>query len=177
MTDKATESMLTDRITTHNNGTEPAHSDTEVMTAVRLVILSGERLRQRLAAELGIGISEILALGHLFHDGELTPRDLSDRLNLSSGTMTALVDRLEESGLAARAPNPTDRRSQLVSISKSGSEAMEGVYARFDLSAQQAIDGLTSPARGEFITLITEIAAEMDKFARSDDAEMDTFVD
>lgn len=176
MTDKAADSRSTDRTTTHDSSTEPRPTDTEVMTAVRLVILSGERLRQRLAAELGVGISEILALGHLYHDGELTPRDLSDRLNLSSGTMTALVDRLEESGLATRAPNPTDRRSQLVSITNGGREAMEGVYIRFDLSAQQAIGGLAPAARGEFMTLVTEIAAEMDKFARSDDAEMDTLV-
>lgn len=147
------------------------------MRAVRLVILAGERLRQRLAAELGIGISEILALGHLFHDGELTPRDLSDRMNLSSGTMTALVDRLEESGLASRGPNPTDRRSQFVSITEAGSEAMEGVYARLDVSAQQAINPLRPDQRREFITLVTEIATEMDKFARSDDAELETYAD
>ena len=68
-----------------------------------------------MARRAGLGLSEMAALEHLQHShGGLTPTELGRRLSLSSGAITALVDRLERTGHVERRPNPADRRSSVV---------------------------------------------------------------
>lgn len=67
-----------------------------------------------MAAEMDLTPSEMAACDHLHLDGPLTPRELGERIRLTSGAVTALVDRLVARGFAERQPNPRDRRSVLV---------------------------------------------------------------
>ena len=68
-----------------------------------------------MARRTGLGLSEMAALEHLQHShAGLTPTELGRRLSLSSGAITALVDRLERTGHVERRPNPADRRSSVV---------------------------------------------------------------
>ena len=69
-----------------------------------------------MARRTGLGLSEMAALEHLQQAGEggLTPTQLGRRLSLSSGAVTALVDRMERAGQVERRPNPDDRRSSVV---------------------------------------------------------------
>jgi DNA-binding MarR family transcriptional regulator len=68
-----------------------------------------------LQIEVGEVLAFAAALEHLQHShGGLTPTELSRRLSLSSGAITALVDRLERTGHVQRRPNPADRRSSVV---------------------------------------------------------------
>src|SRR3712207_8511846 len=57
-----------------------------------------------MARRTGLGLSEMAALEHLQHAGEggLTPTQLGRRLSLSSGAVTALVDRMERAGQGDR---------------------------------------------------------------------------
>lgn len=55
----------------------------------------------------------------------LTPTDLSRSLLVSSGTMTHQIDQLEEAGLVQRLPDPSDRRSSLVTLTGAGRERID----------------------------------------------------
>jgi DNA-binding MarR family transcriptional regulator len=50
----------------------------------------------------------------------LTPSQISERMLVSSATMTGVIDQLEYRGWVRRLPNPDDRRSVLVEITDSG---------------------------------------------------------
>ena len=50
----------------------------------------------------------------------MTLGELSQRMMVSNGNITGLVDRLREQGLIKRKPSPTDRRVQIVSLSAEG---------------------------------------------------------
>ena len=50
----------------------------------------------------------------------MTLGELSQRMMVSNGNLTGLVDRLREQGLIRRKPSPTDRRVQIVSLSAEG---------------------------------------------------------
>nr|WP_282572220.1 MarR family transcriptional regulator [Roseomonas acroporae] len=50
----------------------------------------------------------------------LTPTQLSAALLLSGAGMTSRLDRLEEAGLAVRLPEPADRRSILIGLTRKG---------------------------------------------------------
>lgn len=57
-------------------------------------------------------------------DAQHTVRGLAARLEVSKPAITRSLDRLEELGLARRAPDPRDRRSVLVTRTRKGSELL-----------------------------------------------------
>ncbi|MFC0432354.1 MarR family winged helix-turn-helix transcriptional regulator [Kutzneria buriramensis] len=69
---------------------------------------------------LGINGTDLRCLEHLIDAGELTPRELGERLNLVTGSVTAMLDRLEKLDLLARAPHPADRRKVVVRLTDAG---------------------------------------------------------
>ncbi len=74
------------------------------------------------AKRMGLEASEIAALEHLQAAGPMTQKHLGERLSMSPGAVTAMIDRLVSRGYVERIPNPEDRRSALVIITKAGLE-------------------------------------------------------
>jgi DNA-binding MarR family transcriptional regulator len=74
------------------------------------------------AKRMSLEASELAALEHLQATGPMTQKRLGERLSISAGAVTAMIDRLESRGHVERTPNPEDRRSALVLITKAGLE-------------------------------------------------------
>ena len=74
------------------------------------------------AKRMSLEASELAALEHLQDAGPMTQKRLGERLSISPGAVTAMIDRLESRGYVERIPNPEDRRSSLVLITKAGLE-------------------------------------------------------
>ena len=92
----------------------------------QLVYLQAVATLQHAAAvarRMGLGLTDLHALEHLSRE-ELTPKQLGERLFVSPGAITALVDRLEKVGHLERVTNPKDRRSSFLRTTRSGREAM-----------------------------------------------------
>ena len=129
-----------------------------------------ELARQQLIAQVcrrhQVTRTEFDALDELSqHDG-LTPGELGTVLSLTSGSVTALVDRLEKLGWAERSPHPEDRRKVLVrSTAKAiaiGIEeigplvmAVEEVAARRSAKEQRMIERFLDEA-ADAVTAIVE---------------------
>ncbi len=112
-----------------------------VTMGLRHLILSGERFRQLKARQLQLGPSDVVALGHLYHCGPITPKDLANALDMTSGTLTALLNRVEKAGFLTRSNNPGDRRSLLINATPAGRHAIEWLYEEFDGTIHQALAG------------------------------------
>jgi DNA-binding MarR family transcriptional regulator len=63
--------------------------------------------------------------------GNLTPTEISRRLGMRLTTTSALVRRLVERGHARQVPNPRDGRSQLVTLTEEGRQALESAFPAF----------------------------------------------
>src|SRR4051812_16753401 len=55
----------------------------------------------------------------------LSPGELAEALELSSGAMTNRIDRLEEAGFVRRSPDPKDRRGIHVELTDEGRQIYE----------------------------------------------------
>jgi len=69
---------------------------------------------------LGVNGTDLRCLELLVTGDELTPRELAEQLNLTTGSVTVMLDRLEKLDLLARAPHPSDRRKVTVRITEGG---------------------------------------------------------
>jgi len=106
----------------------------ERATAEQLAISVREaimRLNRRLRQARAVGdltFSQLSALTSLQLAGALTPRELADTERVQPPTMTKIVGKLEERGLVARTPHPTDRRQVILAATEEG----RAVYAQFE---------------------------------------------
>lgn len=89
--------------------------------------------------------------------GDVRMHELARRLGLATSTVTRLVDRLEAAGLAERRSERPDRRSVLVGLSTSGSQALHAVRKRLRTFLRELLAGLPPHDQGEFIRLLTKL--------------------
>jgi DNA-binding MarR family transcriptional regulator len=74
-----------------------------------------DALDQVAADMLGVSRNDLRCL-NLLEQGPLTPSSIAQALRLTSGSVTALLDRLEAKGLVERSRDPSDRRGIRVSM-------------------------------------------------------------
>ncbi len=87
-----------------------------------------ERAIEATFSEFGLTIGEFDVLAALRRSGQpyqLSPTQLFNTLMVSSGTMTHRIDRLEQSELVKRVPDPSDRRGTLIELTDKGFNAIE----------------------------------------------------
>lgn len=73
-----------------------------------------DALDEAVAAYLGINRTDLRCLDVLLQLGAATPGQLAERLRLRTGSVTAMLDRLERVGYVTRSPDPSDRRKVVV---------------------------------------------------------------
>lgn len=72
--------------------------------------------RNAIGRKLGLNITDIGCINFLFIKGTSTPTELARYTGLTSGSTTAMLDRLEKAELIVRRPNPDDRRGLIIEI-------------------------------------------------------------
>ena len=139
----------------------------DITWATRRLDLAMSRLMVALSRDLGLSVPEMLALEYLDADGSIGPSELARRLQMTSGAMTALVDRLEASGRVVRERHPADRRRVLVTRTETADEDLTAEVAPMAMEILQLAEGLDDAERQAvgrffdgFIAIIENSAAE-----------------
>jgi DNA-binding MarR family transcriptional regulator len=100
-----------------------------------------------LCRRVGSSRSDYDALEALDVHGPLTPGELGTLLSLTSGSVTALIGRLEELGWAGREPHPDDRRKVIVSLTKEAWQLGQDELTPYFDAADGAAEALTAKDR------------------------------
>jgi DNA-binding MarR family transcriptional regulator len=87
-----------------------------VFTQFRKMIAALILFNDQAARTTGMSASESQFLHLLQLYGPMSPSELARRSGLTSGTVTGVLDRLEQLGFAGRERHPTDRRKVIVTI-------------------------------------------------------------
>ena len=102
---------------------------------------------------LGINRTDARALDILDQHGQMTAGKLAEASGLSTGAITAVVDRLERAGLAQRVADPDDRRRVLVELAeKARAAAYELMVAPMQAASEPMLDRYSE----QDIELLTE---------------------
>jgi MarR family 2-MHQ and catechol resistance regulon transcriptional repressor len=111
---------------------------------------------RRSMQEAGLGFSDFVLLEALLHLGPLTPSALAGKVGLTSGSITAALDRLEGRGLVVRRSSPTDLRSRIVELADAGRALIEPAYARHAEDIETLFrDSFTAEQRRELFDLLS----------------------
>lgn len=120
---------------------------------------AGERLRAA-----GINYTDLDVLATLRRSGapyRLTPTALRMSVLLTSGAMTACLNRLEARGLVARIAEGDDRRSLAAMLTPQGRKLIDkAIVARFE-QAEEALAGLNARERAELAKLLRKLRTSL----------------
>jgi DNA-binding MarR family transcriptional regulator len=125
-----------------------------IQSGLRVIVLGTERYRRLLADQLGVSVTEIVVLGHLFNYGPLTPREIADWLGFSTGATTGVLDRAERAGLLSRRANPADRRSIVIVLTASGRRTLTWMYNRTNEYLTEVLEGYSEEQLDRLATVM-----------------------
>jgi len=89
--------------------------------------------------------------------------ELSQRLMVSNGNITGLVDRLLSQGLLDRQPAPRDRRAQLVKLTAEGRRSFRAMAISHEAWIAEILAGLTRNERETLMRLLGKAKASARK--------------
>ena len=107
--------------------------------------------------KLGLGFSDFGVLEVLLHKGPMPVNSIGQLVHLTSGSITAAVDRLEAKGLVYRSGHPSDRRARLVQLTESGKNLIGQAFAEHKTAMERATAGLTPDERAHTIKLLKKM--------------------
>jgi DNA-binding MarR family transcriptional regulator len=111
------------------------------------------------AEEIGLTPAITKALVHL-SPGRPTPmRELAGALRCDNSYVTAVVDSLEERGMARRLPHPTDRRIKVIELTDHGAVLATRVRAVLD-EPPAAFGVLSSEEATTLLALVRKLSGQ-----------------
>jgi DNA-binding MarR family transcriptional regulator len=100
----------------------------ELANAIRASQNRTERFDNAVCQMLGINRTDNTALDIIDRHGRVTAGDLARELGLTTGAVTALIDRMAAAGYVRRVPDPSDRRRVLVELTPLSKEVSQLIY-------------------------------------------------
>jgi len=93
------------------------------------------------AERLGLGPTDHKCLDLLFERGPMTGSKLATITGLTSGAVTGVTARLERAGFLRRAPDPYDRRKQVLSPAPDRVQEIDEVFAPLHSDLARVLEG------------------------------------
>ncbi|UYY83596.1 MarR family transcriptional regulator (plasmid) [Arthrobacter sp. YA7-1] len=137
-----------------------------ITMGLRHLIQTGEGFRNNYAKELGLGTSDLVALGYVHKHGPTPPGEMGAWMGMTSGTITALLDRIEKAGFVVRSNNPADRRSLLIRITPAGRHAMEWVYEQFDNALEDSLATIPGPPIDQLASILEHLSQALENHGK-----------
>jgi MarR family 2-MHQ and catechol resistance regulon transcriptional repressor len=108
-------------------------------------------------------LSDFAILELLLNRGPQPVNTIGQRIQLTSGSVTTAVDRLEERGLVVRSSDAADRRSRIVSLTPDGCKCIGEIFGHHRKAMDRAAGGLTKGERATLIQLVKKLGRSADE--------------
>jgi MarR family transcriptional regulator, 2-MHQ and catechol-resistance regulon repressor len=123
-------------------------------------------------SKLDISISDFAVLAALRARGPLRPDAIGKKVLLTSGSVTAALDRLEQEALIERRVDPVDRRASLVYLTDRGADLIRRAHDKHTSSMEEVFSVLNAEERQDLRRLMKKVG----KFAEAMHSERDPAV-
>jgi MarR family transcriptional regulator, 2-MHQ and catechol-resistance regulon repressor len=105
----------------------------------------------------GVNPTEFAVLELLYHKGDQPLQQIGEKILLASGSITYVVDKLENKGLIVRRACEKDRRVTYASITEKGRAFIEKVFPEHAQTIHETVSGLTAEEKEQAILLLKKL--------------------
>ena len=111
----------------------------------------------RSVSALGLGLSEFAVLEVLLHKGPQPVNVIGKRVLLTSGSITAAVDRLESKKVVRRTAGTGDLRARIVQLTETGRRLIKRAFQQHAIDVEETMAVLRSSERTELVRLLKKV--------------------
>ncbi|MFD3538229.1 MarR family winged helix-turn-helix transcriptional regulator [Streptomyces sp. NPDC058662] len=111
----------------------PPATAADALSRMDQYVALGIVAQQEMAHRLGLNVTDLTCLGHILGAGDapLAAGRLAELVDLTTGAVTGVLNRLERAGYARRVPDPADRRRVRVVAEPAAAARVVAVYQPF----------------------------------------------
>ncbi|MFC8171023.1 MarR family winged helix-turn-helix transcriptional regulator [Streptomyces sp. NPDC057325] len=120
--------------------------------------LTGARIRAALGVA-GLHPRSVMTLMQLA-PGAMGQRDLAAAMEVDPSQLVAILNELEDQGLAERRRDPADRRRHIVEITEAGATALERVDTAVNAAERELFGGLTDAEQALLRSLLDRVVVD-----------------
>ena len=113
---------------------------------------------QRNIRSYGLNTSEFGVLELLYNKGSHPIQQIGDKILITSGTMTYVIDKLEKKGLIVRRNCDNDRRIIYAELTETGKNKMMEILPNHYQALADSVDSLTSAEKEIMIEMLKKIS-------------------
>jgi MarR family transcriptional regulator, 2-MHQ and catechol-resistance regulon repressor len=106
----------------------------------------------------GLGDSDYRVLEALLQKGPLPVNTIGEIVDLTTGSITTAIDRMEAKWLVVRKNHLDDRRMRLVELTAKGRRLIEKAYAQYSSDLEDAVSLLSREDRLALIDLLQRLS-------------------
>jgi DNA-binding MarR family transcriptional regulator len=137
-------------------------------------VTASVQLNSLIADRMGVVPSDFACLHALNRGGPATAAALADRVGLTPGSLSRMIDRLESAGLVQRRPDPHDRRKTLLEPTTEGIARINDYYAGLNVRTREVLADFTGDQLDSVLRFVEAVQTatqdEVDRL-RSDRSE------
>ncbi|HEX5692555.1 MAG TPA: MarR family transcriptional regulator [Roseiflexaceae bacterium] len=114
-----------------------------------------------IADRLGIGVTDVKCYSILRQSGSLTAGELGERVGLTTGAITGVIDRLERAQLVQRVRDPNDRRRVVLEVlsNPEHEQALAQLYGPMGRAIMELVGQYSEAERATLLDFITRATA------------------
>jgi DNA-binding MarR family transcriptional regulator len=135
--------------------------DEAILTSIRRIMRAVDLYSRQLASRHHLTGPQLVCLRLLRKYGVVTSGQLAQKATLSAGTITGILDRLEQRGYIHRERPATDKRQVLVSLTATGQTAVKHAPLPLQERFQQRLATLPPTRQQEILYVLDTVVAMM----------------
>jgi MarR family transcriptional regulator, 2-MHQ and catechol-resistance regulon repressor len=112
----------------------------------------------------GLNPTEFAVLELLYHKGDQPLQQIGGKILLASGSITYVVDKLEEKGLLKRIACPKDRRVTFAQITESGKTFIGEIFPEHEARIHELMSSLSPEEKETAIELVKKLGLSVGKY-------------
>ena len=138
-------------------GTERERRALDAFIKLTRSVLSLETYLNRRLASDNLTPTQFGILETLYHLGPLCQREIAEKLLVSGGNVTYVVDNLEKQGFVVRERDTTDRRLVNVSLTDAGHEHIRAMLPEHMAAIADALGALSQDEQAQLAALCKKL--------------------
>jgi DNA-binding MarR family transcriptional regulator len=117
-----------------------------------------------IADRLGVSVTDMKCYSILRQAGPITAGELGERIGLTTGAITGVIDRLEQAGLVRRTRDASDRRRVVLELlsNPAHEQALTQLYAPLGRAIMELVGSYSEAERATILAFITKATAVLD---------------
>jgi MarR family 2-MHQ and catechol resistance regulon transcriptional repressor len=108
-------------------------------------------------SRLGLGLSDFAVLEVLLHKGPRPVNAIGKKVLLTSGSITAAINRLESKGLVRKTAHPEDQRTRMVELTDAGKRLIEKAFRQHAADMEETMAVLRPSERVELVRVLKKV--------------------